>query len=210
VAELSLSPADWTTFKLYLGIELRESDELRAARSSLCSTLGLTPRAESHVTIAYVGQVTEAELEELSTELSPLMGDDLASFQLAGTGAAFEATAGCPELLNPLDLTRASTLACVAWWSIELTPGLARLRAAASSMLERWGRGFPANEPYRPHVTLGSRGRADIADEDFDIFTLEKVPTLRAFSAPERVCSARVHFTATKLLPRSVTCLRTW
>jgi 2'-5' RNA ligase len=202
-------PTDWTAFKLYLGIALHESEDLHRARAAVCSALGLVPRREAHITVAYVGQVTESELGELCTTLEPLLGDGLASFQLAGTGAAFEGTAGTPELLYPSDLARAAEHACVAWWSLELTPGLARLRAAASNLLVRWGRPLPTNEPFRPHVTLGSRGREDIAAEDFDVFTLEKRATLE-LAAPERVLAARAHFTATKLLPLSVRCLRVW
>jgi 2'-5' RNA ligase len=200
---------DWTAFKLYFGIALAETEELRRLRAGTCSALGLVARREAHITVAYVGQVTETELGELCATLEPLVGDDLASFQLAGTGGALEASVGSPELLYPSDLPRAAAHACVAWWSLELTPGLARLRAAASDLLTRWGRPLPTNEPYRPHVTLGSRGRDDIADEDFDVFTLEKRATLE-LPAPQRVLAARAHFTATKLLPLSVRSLRVW
>jgi 2'-5' RNA ligase len=202
-------PADWTAFKLYLGIALQETDELRARRAQACAALGLVPRSEAHITIAYVGQVTENELRELCRELEPLVADDLASFQLLGTGAALEAREGEPELLQPSDLARAAAHACVAWWSIELTPSIARLRMAASEILARWGRPLATNEPYRPHITLGSRGRADIAAEDFDVFTLEKRATLE-LPTPPRVLAARAHFTASKLLPLSVASLRVW
>jgi hypothetical protein len=56
---------------------------------------------------------------------------------------------------------------------------------------------------------LGSRGRADIAAEDFDVFTLEKRATLE-LPTPPRVLAARAHFTASKLLPLSVASLRVW
>jgi hypothetical protein len=39
-----------------------------------------------------------------------------------------------------------------------------------------------ASEPFFPHVTVGSRGRAGVADEDFDVYSLEKRATLTGFA----------------------------
>jgi 2'-5' RNA ligase len=204
------SEAELAAFKLYLGVALRETDELVQARLEICSRLGLVPRTEAHVTIAYVGQLTESELARLVGELTPCVDDGLASFQLTGTGAAWEAEPGAAQLLCRENFSDAQPHACVAWWSVEPSPAITRLRNAASRVLEQLGRPLSTSEPYCPHVTLGSRGNAEIADEDFDVFSLEKGATLREFSAPSRVLAARAHLTASKLLPASVVCLRAW
>lgn len=201
---------DLSTVKLYLGIALRETDELAHARAVTCARLGLVPRSEAHITIAYVGQVGEAELADLAAELAPYVDDELASFQITGTGGAWEAEPGCPQLLRNDDASAAQPHACVAWWCVARSPALARLRDVASRALERLGRPLPRAEPHCPHVTLGSRSREGIAAEDFDVFSLEKSVTLSGFSAPERVLATRAHLTASKLLPASVVCLRAW
>jgi 2'-5' RNA ligase len=201
---------DVSALKLYLGVALRETPELVQARASTCARLALVPRSEAHVTIAYVGQLTEDELAWLVGELAPCVNDELASFQITGTGAAWEPKPGAAQLLFSENFSAAQPHACVAWWSVERSAAITRLRDAASRALEQLGRPLSTSEPYWPHVTLGSRGNAEIAAEDFDVYSLEKSATLREFSAPERVLAARAHLAASKLLPASVVCLRAW
>jgi 2'-5' RNA ligase len=201
---------DLSAVKLYLGIALRETDELARARAATCARLGLVPRSEAHITIAYVGLIGEAELAQLAAELAPHVDDELASFQITGTGGAWEAEPGRPQLLRNDGSPDAQPHACVAWWCVARSPALLRLREVAGRALERLGRPLPATEPHCPHVTLGSRGREGIAAEDFDVFSLEKSATLSGFAAPERVLATRAHLTASKLLPASVVCLRAW
>jgi 2'-5' RNA ligase len=206
----STSDLDLSAFKLYLGLALRETDELVQARSELCARLGLVPRTEAHITIAYVGQICAEEVASLAAGLAAHVADELASLQLTGAGAAWEAEPGFPRLLSSEDASAAEPHACVAWWCVERSPALLRLREAANELLEQLGRPLPATEPYGPHITLGSRGRAAVADEDFDVYSLEKTATLRDLPTPARVLVARAHLTASKLLPASVVCLRAW
>lgn len=201
---------DLSAFKLYLGVALRETDELVQARSAICAQLGLLPRADAHITIAHVGQLGATELASLAAGLDAYVADDLASFRLTGTGAAWEAEPGLPRLLSSESARDAETHACVAWWCVERSPAITRLRDAASELLERLGRPLSATEPYCPHVTLGARGRAEIADADFDVYSLEKSATLSGLPMPGRLLATRAHLTASKLLPASVVCLRAW
>ena len=196
--------------KLYLGIALHEPAGLVQLRSLTCARLSLVPRTEAHITVAYVGQVTDAECAELVAELSRDLDDALASFQVTGTGAACQPLASTPGVVTLEGLIASRAHGCVGWWSVAPSPALLRLRNAATALLAHMGRPVPRDEPFCPHVTLGSRGNAEIADEDFDIFTVEKLPTLPGFACPDRVHAARLHLTASKLLPSSVACLRSW
>jgi 2'-5' RNA ligase len=205
-----MSELELSAFKLYLGVALRETDELAQARSAICAQLGLVARAEAHITIAYVGQLGANELASLAAGLEAYVADDLASFRLTGTGAAWEAEPGSPRLLSSENARDAAAHACVAWWCVERSPAITRLRDAASKLLDRLGRPLSATEPYCPHVTLGSRGRPEIADEDFDVYSLEKSATLSGLPVPARVLATRAHLTASKLLPASVVSLRAW
>jgi 2'-5' RNA ligase len=214
------SGLDLSAFKLYLGLALRETEELVQARAAICARLGLVPRAEAHITIAYVGQVRAIEVASLAAGLGASVTDELASLQLTGAGAAWEAEPGFPRLLSSENARDAEAHACVAWWCVERAPAITRLREAASQLLERLGRPLSATQPYAPHITLGSRGHAAIADaaddddddddDDFDVYSLEKSATLRDLPTPARVLAARAHLAASKLLPASVVCLRAW
>ncbi len=202
--------ADQGPLKTYLGIALEQPEQLRQARTSVCAELGLLPRDEAHVTIAYLGRLDEVELAELSACLLPYLDDSLLRLPLVGVGAAYEPVLGAATLLRPDRRQDARPHACVAWWSVTPTPGLAALRHAATSLLAKIGRPVNAAEPFAPHITLGSRGREGIADADFDLYGVEKTTTLGGLACVDEARAARIHIAASQLLPASVVCLRAW
>jgi len=196
--------------KTYLGIALQQPDELVRARARVCEELGLVARSEAHVTIVYLGRMGEEQRAELCAGLLPTLDDSLVSLQLAGAGAAYEPAGGVATPLQVERLNEASPHACVAWWSVTPTPALAALRNAASDLLDKMGRPVNAAQPFCPHVTLGSRGREGVADEDFDLHLIEKTATLVGFPCVDEARAARIHVAASQLLPASVVCLRAW
>jgi 2'-5' RNA ligase len=196
--------------KTYLGIALEQPELLVQARARVCAKLGLRARAEAHVTIAYLGRLGAEQRQELCAGLLPLLDDSLVSLQLEGAGAAYEPVAGVATLLRADGLHEALAHACVAWWSVTPAPAVLALRNAASQLLAKMGRPVNATEPFCPHVTLGSRGRADIADEDFDLHLIEKPASLAGFPCVGEARAARIHIAASQLLPASVVCLRSF
>lgn len=206
--------ADVDEPKTYLGIDLEQPEALVQARARVCAELGLRARTEAHVTIAYLGRLGAEQRAELCAGLLPLLDESLVGLQLAGAGAAYESSAsagaGVATLLRGDRLHEALPHACVAWWSVTPTPAITALRNAARELLAKMGRPLAASEPFSPHVTLGSRGRAGVADEDFDVYSLEKTVTLAGFACVDVARASRIHIAASKLLPASVLCLRAW
>lgn len=194
----------------YLGIALEQPDDLVQARARVCSQLGLLPRSEAHVTLAHLGRLESAELDELCAGLLPSLDDALVSLQVVGVGAAYEPADGVVALVQPGRLQDALPHACVAWWAVAPSPALTTLRDAAIGLLARLGKPVDPTQPFCPHVTLGSRGRPGIAAADFDLFTVAKASTLAGFARVDEVRSSRIHIAASNLLPASVVCLRAW
>jgi predicted kinase/2'-5' RNA ligase len=194
--------------RVYLGLALDATDELVQARDELCKELALIARPEFHITVAFLGDVTPAQLEQLADALSPEIEDALGSVLFDGSGAAYAPTSREPMLLERGQTDLAAGHPLVAWWTVARSGALRRLHRATTETVRRLGLAEP--QLLAPHVTLGSRAPADRSAADFDMYELEKPASLGAFQTPAAARVDRVHLTASRILPASFIPLRVW
>jgi predicted kinase/2'-5' RNA ligase len=192
---------------VYVGLALRETDELVLARNAVCDSLDLLPRTEAHVTLAYLGKVDPRSCDALAEALCGQVPDELSDLAIIGTGAAFEMEAGKPVPLFETEVEIARAHPRVGWWSVEPTSVLVEFRSVVLGELAKLGLSTP-DQPFYPHVTLGSRGRE--SDDEFDVYSILKRPTLGGFMCPNSVPVSKLHITASRIVPASIACIRAW
>lgn len=106
-------------------------------------------RSESlHVTLKFVGQASDAKVEEIK---QALRGIDAAPFTVGFGQTGFFPGARRPRVL---------------WAGVEAGDGLPRLASAIDAALEKIG--IPREEkPFHPHLTLARAGSDDAANHAF-------------------------------------------
>ena len=194
---------------VYVGLALAETDEIAATRTIVCEHFDLLAKTEAHVTLAYLGKVDTTACAALAERLCGLVPDDLAVLPVVGVGAARELGATEVAIIADSDVEAAKVKPRVAWWSVQPTPSLERFRNDVLRAIAELGLTTP-DQPYHPHVTLGSRAAPGGEDADFDIFSVVKAPSLTTSWYPPSVRAERLHVTGSALLPASIACIRAW
>jgi len=114
-----------------------EHQAAHLSRSRLSSHLRLTSPDTWHLTLAFYGELTQEQLEALTTALPPLLAD------LSPPPTFLLPAAPFPRR------SRARTLAC----PVEASPALRALARAARQAAAQADITLP-DAPYRPHITI--------------------------------------------------------
>lgn len=169
-----------------------------------CAWFGLTPRAELHITLGYIGDAQEEQLAALARELAGLAREPFGTLALAGTGGAVldeRVSPGHVRQLTPeVTSTELEGRSRVLWWAVEPNEALSRARNVLREAIRCVGLSdkFLQVEFY-PHVTLGSQD-----PRDWDVHGVPKLATLGRADAPATVAVQRFHITRTDLHPQSL------
>ncbi len=196
----------------YVGISLVREAHL-PQQQEVCQRLGLIPRPELHVTLAYLGEVEFGRLAAFHAGLmaSEIPWEDI-RLRITGLGAALEDGAGPRVALKEEELRSSPVRPRVVWWSIELSKALATLRQQVLSAIQQAGIADTfIRSNFWPHVTLGSAGPADAGDwAMWDDHTVEKVATLGGAETLTEAQAQVAHVTNSSIHPQSLLPLYSW
>lgn len=144
--------------RLFIALEInppaREALAALPGRLSAPLPVRWVPAARLHITLLFIGEVTESGL-------SPLL-EGLKS--AAASARPFDYAFDAPGLFSRRD-------GAVLWIGAAPPPPLEALASAVRAALP----GFPADKPFRAHVTVG-RSRARIRRETFTDLAFDPIP----------------------------------
>lgn len=192
---------------VYLGVAIKSLPQLSEAQTRLCSISDMLPRKEFHITLAYFGKLSPAEVNNLGHCMAPLGNDQLTRLQIDGLGGAFQDDEGRVHLISSLDDYTYKQHARVLWWSIASNEALIDFRN--SLIATAIGLGLPKDSlrpAFFPHITIGSNGPKRLrGDWDlWDVHSVAKVPTVSGAQLPQEIVVDRIHITSVPVHPESL------
>ncbi len=188
--------------KLYIAIAAGRDDHVLQRQNELCARLGLVPRAELHITLAYLGPVEASRYDRLCTLLQrPLAINLEATLHIDGVGGIARASDGNTErsLAALMDPSRWR----VAWWALRATDALSSLREAVLDGVQQAGIELPPSA-FWPHVTVGSAVPSSEPDSKWDMHNITKGADLPELDHPGSVSVDAVHLTDASIHPTSI------
>jgi 2'-5' RNA ligase len=192
---------------VYVGMVIKSSPQLSEAQIRLCSILEMLPRKEFHITLAYFGQLSPAEVNNLGHCMGPLANNKMTQLQIDGLGGAFQDEEGRVHLISSLDDDSYKQQARVLWWSVASNEALIDFRN--SLIASAIGLGLPKDSlrpAFFPHVTIGSNGPKGLGgDWDlWDVHSVAKIPTVSGSELPQEIVVDRIHITSVPVQPDSL------
>ena len=157
--------------EVYIALRLAPEDRVLRAHRVCCEQLGLVPRGELHLTLAYLGQIDVRQVEKLGEALSTsIVVESIPSaIVLEGFGGAVRAEGRPVE--PTISALRRTDVRKVVWWAASGAEELRRLRTKVVAVARTFGHEF--GEEFWPHVTVGSNAPSMI-DATFDVHDIEK------------------------------------
>ena len=192
---------------VYLGAAIERTPDLLARQQQICAEYELIPREELHMTLGFLGKLSQDQLDALGRKLAEGARPALRALAPIGLGGAFAAD-GTPQPWDQLSSRDPLTVARVLWWAIRPDPAILQLRELLAAVVGELGLPYPGgSQPFSPHVTLGSAGPRGSRPEEFalwDVHTLTKSPNISTDLAPRELRVARLHLTSVPLQPESL------
>ena len=192
---------------VYFGAAIERTPDVLALQEQICTEYGLVPRGELHLTLGFVGKLTQDQLDALARRITEESPPALSVLVPIGLGGAFE-TDGKPHPWNELSDRNPLTVARVLWWAIRRDLEILRLREILATAVNDLQIPYPSGtQPFSPHATLGSAGPQGSQQQDFalwDVHTLTKEPNISADLAPGALRVARLHLTSVPVQPDSL------
>ena len=139
---------------VYFSLDLVLSDDLAQRQKEICTAFKLQPRTELHLTLGFLGELTEPQVAQITAAFRAAKLSVPRSMKVLGLGGAARENETSPILAFTRARLVDEKLQRVAWLAIEPSPELLTLR---DELWKALGRTAPPGK-FWPHVTLGSAG----------------------------------------------------
>ncbi len=197
---------------VYVSLALDRLPLLRL-QERVCARFELTPRAELHVTLGYIGDAEPEPLAALARELAPLAREPLAALAVVGLGGAFADGSGrTPSLAPDVPAAEWAGRSRVLWWAVERSDALTHAFAVVRDAIRAVGlsdKYLP--QEFYPHITVGSFSGPDAPDpRSWDVHDVAKLATLGPADSPATASARRLHVTRTALNPEGLYAVATY
>ena len=190
----------------YLGLAIPLSDDLLSIQQEICQHYALMPRSEVHLTIAFFGENTARQLDDLASALlDSLPSSEIAQIGIDGLGGAYEIADGLRLIRaeKPDDLKKFPRVL----WLVASVPDelyIFRERAIHAAKTVGVNTTF-IGQNFFPHLTLGSAGPANHGNWAlWDVHTIPKRVTIDLQLSSDKVRASKLHISDVSIHPDSV------